>query len=68
MFELVKTIFKGSQARAADRVRDHYAVDLLEQKVREAAQDLATAKQTLASLIMRERNETRALQAVQKRI
>ena len=68
MFELVKTIFKGSQARAADRVRDHYAVDLLEQKVREADQDLATAKQTLASLIMRERNETRALQAVQKRI
>ncbi|MEO1749073.1 MAG: PspA/IM30 family protein [Pseudomonadota bacterium] len=68
MFELVKTIFKGSQARAADRVRDHYAVDLLEQKVREADQDLATAKRTLASLIMRERNETRALQAVQKRI
>lgn len=68
MFELVKTIFKGSQARAADRVRDHYAVDLLEQKVREADQDLASAKQTLASLIMRERNEARALQAVQKRI
>ena len=49
MFELVKTIFKGSQARAADRVRDHYAVDLLEQKVREADQDLASAKLTRLS-------------------
>ena len=68
MFELITTIFKGTQARATDRVRDHYAVDLLEQKVREADNDLASAKQTLATLILRERNEARALQGVRKRI
>ena len=68
MFELVKTIFKGTQARATERVRDHFAVDLLEQKVREADDDLSAAKQTLASLIMRERNESRTLQGVKKRI
>ena len=68
MLELVKTIFRGTQARATERVRDHYAVDLLEQKVREADDDLAAAKQTLASLIMRERNEARTLQGVRGRI
>ncbi|MEO1746457.1 MAG: PspA/IM30 family protein [Pseudomonadota bacterium] len=68
MFDLINTILKGTRARAEDAARDHFAVDLLDQKVREADDDLSAAKATLATLILRERNETGALENVKKRI
>ncbi|MEO1200227.1 MAG: PspA/IM30 family protein [Pseudomonadota bacterium] len=68
MFGVLKTLVAGSSARAEERLRDHFALDLLEQKVREAEANLATAKETLASLIMRERAEGRALEAIKAQI
>ncbi len=68
MFAMVRTLFAGASARADETFRDHFAVDLLEQKIRESETALGAAKQTLAALIIRERNETRALDAVATQI
>lgn len=63
MLRLVKTLLAGSAARAEEAVADHFAIDLLEQKIREASDGLAGAKETLATLILRERVESRNLDA-----
>ncbi len=68
MFDLFKTLFQGASARAEDQLRDHFAVDLMDQKIREAGADLETAKATLASLILKERNEARTLETLRARI
>lgn len=64
MFAMIKTLVTGANARAEDNLRNHFAVDLLEQKIRESDAALSAAKQTLAALIMRERNEQRQLDGV----
>ncbi len=68
MFGTLKTLIAGSNARAEDRVRDVYAIELIDQKVREASDNLRAAKMGLASLIQRERNETRQIESLQARI
>ena len=57
MLNVLKTLLQGANARAEERLTDHFAIDLIEQKIREAEAGLAAAKQTLASLIVRQRNE-----------
>jgi phage shock protein A len=61
MLNVLKTLFKGAGARAEDALTDHFAIDLIEQKIREAEASLSGAKITLASLIVRQRNEERHL-------
>ncbi len=68
MFNTLSTLIKGSQARANDRMRDHYAIDLIDQKIREADGSLKAAKATLASLILRHRTESKQVEALDKRI
>jgi phage shock protein A len=68
MFNTLSTLIKGSQARANDRMRDHYAIDLIDQKIREADGSLKAAKATLASLILRHRNESKQVEGLDKRI
>ncbi len=68
MFNTLSTLIKGSQARANDRMRDHYAIDLIDQKIREADGSLKAAKATLASLILRHRNESKQIEVIDKRI
>jgi phage shock protein A len=68
MFALMKTLVTGSAARAEEAARDHFAVDLLEQKAREAEAALACAKETLASIVLRQRNETRLRDDLRSRI
>ncbi len=68
MFNTLSTLLKGSQARANDRVRDHYAIDLIDQKIREADGSLKAAKATLASLILRHRTESKQIEALDQRI
>ena len=68
MFGTLKTLVIGAQARAEDHVRDVYAVELIEQKIREAQAGLQAAKHTLASLIQRMRSEDRLASALQTRI
>ncbi len=68
MFNTLSTLIKGSQARANDRMRDHFAIDLIDQKIREADGSLKAAKATLASLILRHRNESKQIEALDRRI
>jgi phage shock protein A len=58
----------GANARAEDRVRDTYAIELIEQKIRESNASLQAAKGTLASLIKRHRAEVKQAAAVKSRI
>lgn len=57
MFGTLKTLFVGASARAEDALRDTYAIELIDQKIREVETSLMAAKSTLASLIQRQRSE-----------
>ncbi len=56
-FKTFSTLIAGVNARSEDRVRDAFAIELIDQKIREAEQSLNAAKATLASLIQRLRSE-----------
>ena len=68
MFNLLKTLITGANAQAEEALTDHFAIDLIEQKIREADAGLAAAKNTLASLIVRQRNEERHLGRLKEEI
>lgn len=68
MFGTLKTLIAGASARSEETVRDIYAIDLIDQKIREATHNLKFAKMALASLIQRERAEGRQIEALQTRI
>ena len=68
MFKTLSTLIAGANARGEDRVRDAFAIELIDQKVREAEAGLKAAKATLASLIQRQRSETQSRQALLSRI
>ncbi|MCI5078424.1 PspA/IM30 family protein [Oricola sp.] len=68
MFAVLRTLIEGAGARTEETIRDRYAVDLLEQKIRESEAALAAAKETLAALILRERNERSGLEKVRASI
>ncbi len=68
MFSTLKTLIDGANARAEDRLKDTYAVELIEQRIREAEGNLSAAKLTLASLIQRKRSEVRLAKALDTRI
>ena len=68
MFRTLTTLFAGVNARAEDRVRDAFAIELIDQKIREAEKQLKAAKLTLANLIQRQRSEDQHRQGLQTRI
>lgn len=68
MLRTLKTLVAGSSARAEERVRDMYSIELIDQKIREAGDALKSAKYGLASLIQRERAETRQIVSLEARI
>ncbi|MEM1234269.1 MAG: PspA/IM30 family protein [Pseudomonadota bacterium] len=68
MLGTLRTIFIGESRRAEERVRDHYALDLIAQKIRETEDALKAAKATLATFIQRQRSETRQTETLAKRI
>lgn len=68
MFATLKTIFAGQVAREETRVRDYYALDLIDQKIRETEAGLNAAKSSLAALIQRHRAEAAQAKALSKRI
>ncbi len=59
MFKTLSTLIAGANARTEDRVRDAFAIELIDQKIREADTSLKAAKGTLATLIQRQRSEER---------
>ncbi len=60
MLNLFTTLVRGANARAVETATDHFAIDLIAQKVREAEQGLSAAKNTLATLIIRQRQEKKS--------
>lgn len=68
MFKTLATLIHGQNARAEDRVRDAFAIELIDQKIRESENSLRAAKATLASLIQRQRSEERQHGALKSRI
>jgi phage shock protein A len=68
MFGTFRTLIVGANARAEERVRDTYAIELIDQKIREAECGVKAAKATLASLIQRQRSEERQKSALEARI
>lgn len=68
MFRTLATLINGQNARAEDRVRDAFAIELIDQKIRESENSLRAAKATLASLIQRQRSESRQHAALKTRI
>ena len=67
MFGTLKTLMQGTNARTEERVRAAYAIELIDQKIRESADGLRLAKATLASLIQRQRAEERQIAALSTR-
>ncbi|MES0202019.1 PspA/IM30 family protein [Mesorhizobium sp. LNHC209A00] len=67
MLALIRTLLDGASARAEDGLRDRFAIDLLAQRIRDAEAGLAAAKQTLASLIVRQRAEQAGLDHLDRR-
>ncbi|NKW91600.1 PspA/IM30 family protein [Rhodobacteraceae bacterium R_SAG9] len=68
MFGTLKTLIVGANARAEEQVRDVYAIELIDQKIREASANLKAAKVALAGLIQRERAEQRQIETLEGRI
>lgn len=68
MFKTLSTLINGVNARAEDRVRDAFAIELIDQKIRESDEALKAGKATLASLIQRQRSEQSQRKMLQKRI
>ena len=68
MFKTLATLIHGQNARAEDRVRDAFAIELIDQKIRESENSLRAAKATLASLIQRQRSEQKQHAGLKSRI
>ena len=68
MFATLKTLFAGAQARADERITDAFALELIDQKIRETEAAVKAAKATLASLIQRANTENRQIDVLQGRI
>lgn len=68
MFNTLKTLITGANARAEEQLRETYSIELITQKIREAEGNLKAAKLTLASLIQRQRAEQRQVEALEERI
>ena len=67
MFELFSTLVRGANAKANEAVTDAFAIDLITQKIREAEAGVSGAKQALATLILRQRAEQKALELLETR-
>ncbi len=68
MLAVLKTLITGANARAEEQLRDHYSIELIEQKIRDATASLKGAKVSLAGLIQRKRGEERQAEALNDRI
>ncbi len=68
MLKTLNTLLMGQSARAEEALQDRFALELIDQKVREAEAGMRAAKSQLALLIQRERTETRLLSQLESRI
>lgn len=67
MFKTLKTLISGQSTRSEELLRDHYSIEIIDQKIREAVQNLQTAKASLATLIQQERRENLQIAQLQEK-
>ena len=68
MYNIIRTLILGRQARAVQKLETDNAALIIEQKIREAEAGHAAAKRGLASLIVRIGTEKRALEMLDTRL
>ena len=68
MFAILQTLVRGGHAQLPERMKDEFAVALIDQRVREAESALSLAKDALANLLVRLRRERAALSDLRSRI
>ncbi|MCH2163785.1 MAG: PspA/IM30 family protein [Marinovum sp.] len=68
MFATLRTLVTGASARADEQVRSIYAIELIDQKLREATDAHKAARVTLAWLIQQRRGQATQLETLSKRI
>ena len=68
MYNIIRTIILGRQARAVQRLETDNAALIIEQKIREAEAGHGAAKRGLASLLVRIGSEKRALEMLDTRL
>ena len=68
MFAILQALVRGGHAQLPERMKDEFAVALIDQKVREAESALSLAKDALANLLVRLRRERAALSDLRSRI
>lgn len=68
MFNTLKTLVVGANARADEKLREEFSIELIDQKIREATQSLKAAKLSLAGLIQQQRVEKRQLDGLNARV
>lgn len=68
MFRTLSTLSKAFSFNAEEKLKDQYSIDLINQKIREAEANLKMAKTTLATLIIRHRNEKTAVERIVSKI
>ena len=66
MFATLRTLVTGASARADEQVRSIYAIELIDQKLREATDAHKAARVTLAWLIQQKRGQATQLETLSK--
>ncbi len=66
MFGTLRTLVLGGQARAEEAVKDVFAIELIDQHIRETENGLNRAKIILAQMIQREKTDTRVIAKLSK--
>jgi len=68
MLGTIRTLITGASTRAETQMRDIYAIELIDQKTKEASDTLRAAKATLATMIQRKRAEQRLIDGLDGKI
>lgn len=68
MLGTLRTLISGANNRAEGQIRDIYAIELIDQKMKQAGDTLRAAKATLATLIQRQRAEQHLASALETRV
>nr|WP_254658817.1 PspA/IM30 family protein [Ruegeria sp. TM1040] len=68
MLSTLRTLMIGANRRAEGELRQQFSIELIEEKIAQANDDLKAAKSTLVSLIQKERAEGRQIATLDARI
>lgn len=68
MRRLLSNLGRIASFRANDALEQKHAIELIDLKIRDSEQSLSVAKSTLASIIMRQRNEAAAISRIKQQV